>query len=169
MKMAEQEFNIVYTMEKSRYLASSVISHFTPEDIKIAVRDAMEEQVEREKAGLVQILIPCKIKRFTPPIFLELLEYPELVKTKYIIEIGEETFGDKKIYGRKSDAYHGTVVSGRNHNGFLVNDSTLKILPDMINREGKTLMNLMLRDIYLSELQEEVGHSVAWQESPLIE
>ncbi len=150
-----------YLLDNAREFASLVRGLFMQDTLDQAIRDAMDEQVECGKEGRVQVFIPHG-PTFTPSVFDDLLLDPH----GYPLERGEASSG-AQIYGRRNDAYLGTTVSGRHHPGFFVYDSGTALIVDFIDRSGKSKLNPMLRQAYLSMLEQEIGYSVAWDEKVL--
>ena len=153
-----------YGIENATALASKVTEMFDRESIDKAVREAVDEQVELEETGRIQIFIPCNTESLKPHIFEELL----FDVSSHQLKNGELP-AESSIYGRRNAAFLGTTESGRPHNGFLVYDSAVALIVDLINREGKSLMNKFARKEYLSSLEKSLGYSVAWQERKLSE
>ena len=152
-----------YSLMNARDFASLVRALFLPDTLDQAIREAMDEQVERGEEGRVHVFIPSG-PSLTPFALDDLLRNPRA----YPLEQGEASSGSA-IYGRRNAAFLGTTVSGRNHPGFLVYDSAAAVVVDLINRDGKSMLNPMLRQEYLSTLERELRYSVAWQERTLSE
>ena len=150
----------LYTLENAKEFASLIMLSYSSDELEHAVRDALDEQVEYEEAGRLQVFVPfgdVNVRHIE-----DCLSEPH----KYKFKRGEENEG-LAIYGRRIDAFNGKTKSGKEHSFFFVYDTNAAVMTDFIGKDGKSLMNPSVRNVYLSSLEKSLGYSVAWQEKPL--
>lgn len=155
-----------YSFEKAKEVAAEVIGLYKSETLQQAVRSAHDELSIRQIPGRVQVFIPCNAERVTPDRFDALLRGEQGAGS---FKIGEEMRGGGGIYGTGYEAFEARKAGGGIPQQFFVYDSGAGVIVDLINRKGKTLLNLMMRASYLDMLQSNLGFSVRWEERPLVE
>lgn len=159
------EIPSTYNLSNAKLFASRVINLLTPGELDNAIREASDEQMEKGLDGRIQVFIPCNTDSFSPRAFQEMLVEPEKYPLRNDLEPSE-----RQAYGRKNDAFNGFALKAqRPHKAFLVYDSAVALIVDLIGREGNSLMNRGVRTEYLSSLERVLGYSVEWRESQLAE
>lgn len=152
-----------YTLPNARKFASLIVGIYSSGELEEAVRDALNEQEQKNAPGRLQVFIGCDHSIIGGHVADCLVE-----PRKYIFKKGGSNAA-KEIYGTTEDAFNGTTKSGEPHASFFVYDTNAAVVVDLVGRNGKSLLPAGVRNVYLSSLEESLGYSITREEKPLVD
>jgi len=151
----------LYTLENAKEFASLIIGLYDTEELDSAVKDAIDEQMNRQETGRLQVFIGCDYT-INPRHVEDCLVKPH----EHIFKRGSRN-EQKEIYGKRDEAYNGRNKSGEPHSAFFVYDTNAAVMADFIGKNGESLLSRAVRNTYLSALESSLRYSVAREEAPL--